>query len=247
MRYLIVSDIHANLEGLNAVLEANEGLYDQILSCGDFVDYCASPNEVCNWARTHCEVVIRGNHDKACCGLDDTDDYNPLAQAAVQWTMGQLTPENLEWLRMLPQGPVWIEDKFQLVHGSPYHEDEYLLDAQEIIRARQVMQTPLVFFGHTHLQCAIRFHGDQGTMLPTVGAEEDGTLIQLEPGDFYLINPGSVGQPRDRDWRASCALYDSTENRVLLRRIPYDIRGAQQKVRDSGLPPMLAERLSRGQ
>jgi diadenosine tetraphosphatase ApaH/serine/threonine PP2A family protein phosphatase len=158
-----------------------------------------------------------------------------------------LTPENLEWLRMLPQGPVWIEDKFQLVHGSPYHEDEYLLDAQEIIRARQVMQTPLVFFGHTHLQCAIRFHGDQGTMLPTVGAEEDGTLIQLEPGDFYLINPGSVGQPRDRDWRASCALYDSTENRVLLRRIPYDIRGAQQKVRDSGLPPMLAERLSRGQ
>jgi diadenosine tetraphosphatase ApaH/serine/threonine PP2A family protein phosphatase len=109
------------------------------------------------------------------------------------------------------------------------------------------MQTPLVFFGHTHLQCAIRFHGDQGTMLPTVGAEEDGTLIQLEPGDCYLINPGSVGQPRDRDWRASCALYDSTENRVLLRRIPYDIRGAQQKVRDSGLPPMLAERLSRGQ
>lgn len=120
VRYLIVSDIHANLEGLNAILAANEGLYDQILCCGDFVDYCASPNEVCDWARTHCEVVIRGNHDKACCGLDDTDDYNPLAQAAVQWTMGQLTPENLEWLRMLPQGPVWIEDKFQLVHGSPY-------------------------------------------------------------------------------------------------------------------------------
>ena len=83
MRYLIVSDIHANLEGLNAVLAANEGLYDQILCCGDFVDYCASPNEICDWARTHCEVVIRGNHDKACCGLDDTDDYNPLAQAAV--------------------------------------------------------------------------------------------------------------------------------------------------------------------
>ena len=88
MRYLIVSDIHANLEGLRAVLAANKGLYDQILCCGDFVDYCASPNEVCDWARENCEVVIRGNHDKACCGLDDTDDYNPLAQAAVKWTMG---------------------------------------------------------------------------------------------------------------------------------------------------------------
>ncbi len=247
MRYLIVSDIHANLEGLRAVLAANEGLYDEILCCGDFVDYCANPNEICEWARENCAAVIRGNHDKACCGLDDTDDYNPLAQAAVAWTMGQLTAENLEWLRNLPQGPLWIENKFQLVHGSPYHEDEYLLDVGEIIRARQTMEAQLVFFGHTHLQGAIRFHGDQGMMLPTVTAEEETVLLELDPEDYYLINPGSVGQPRDRDWRASCALYDSEKHRVLLRRIPYDIAGAQQRIRASGLPPMLAERLARGQ
>ena len=84
-------------------------------------------------------------------------------------------------------------------------------------------------------------------MLPTVAVDEETSLIELQPGDHYLINPGSVGQPRDRDWRASCALYDSTENRVLLRRIPYDISGSQQRIRASGLPPMLAERLSRGQ
>ena len=109
------------------------------------------------------------------------------------------------------------------------------------------MQTRLVFFGHTHLQCAIRFHGEQGMMLPTVGADEETKLIELDPDDYYLINPGSVGQPRDRDWRASCVLYDSTENRVLLRRIPYDIAGAQTRIRESGLPPALADRLARGQ
>lgn len=247
MRYLIVSDIHANLQALEAVIAANEGLYDRILCCGDFVDYCASPNEVCDWSRESCDMVIRGNHDKACCGLDDTDDYNPLAQAAVVWTKGTLTAKNLEWLRNLPKGPVWVEERFQLVHGSPFDEDEYLLDVHEIIRARENMQCPLVFFGHTHLQCGFRFHEEQGMVLPTVTPQESASLITIEPGDYYLINPGSVGQPRDRDWRAACALYDSEKGNILLRRIEYDVEAAQRRIRESGLPPMLADRLGRGQ
>jgi predicted phosphodiesterase len=247
VRYLIVSDIHANLEALRAVVTASAGSFDRILCCGDFVDYCASPNEICEWARKNCDAVIRGNHDKACCGLDDTDDYNPLAQAAVRWTMSALTRENLEWLRMLPQGPRWIEETFQLVHGSPYHEDEYLLDAHEIIRARQVMQCTLVFFGHTHLQCAMRFHESEGSMLPVVQPNQDSITFELVPGDYYLINPGSVGQPRDRDWRAGFAIYDKEAGTVTLKRIEYDISGAQERVRQSGLPVMLAERLARGQ
>lgn len=246
MRYLIVSDIHANLEGLEAVLAANQGLYDQILCCGDFVDYCASPNEICDWARENCAVVIRGNHDKACCGLDDTDDYNPLAQAAVQWTMTQLRPDNVEWLRNLPRGPVWVEDKFQLVHGSPFDEDEYLLDVAEYVRARQSMEAKLIFFGHTHLQGAVRFHADQGMMLPSVGPDEETVLVEIDPEDYYLINPGSAGQPRDRDWRVGCVLYDSEKDRAVLRRVPYDLLAAQRRIRDSGLPPMLADRLARG-
>lgn len=247
MRYLIVTDIHANLEALNAVLAANVGLYDQIVCCGDFVDYGADPNAICDWARRECATVIRGNHDKACCGLDSTDDYNPLAQAAVVWTMRTLTPENLEWLRVLPMGPVWVEQKFQLVHGSPYDEDEYLLEIPEIIRSRQVMEAPIVFFGHTHLQGAIHFHEDQGSVLPTIGPNETAKVFTIQPGDYYLINPGSVGQPRDRDWRAGCALYDTATGEMVLRRIEYDIANAQRKIVEAGLPPALADRLSRGQ
>jgi diadenosine tetraphosphatase ApaH/serine/threonine PP2A family protein phosphatase len=247
VRYLIVSDIHANLEGLNAVLAANSGLYDQILCCGDFVDYGASPNEICDWARANCAAVIRGNHDKACCGLDNTDDYNPLAQAAVIWTMKTLTPANTEWLRGLPKGPVWIEDSFQLVHGSPYDEDEYLLDVPEIIRARQSMQAPLVFFGHTHLQGAVQFQGEQGGVIPAVPGNESAKVVQIQPGSYYLVNPGSTGQPRDRDWRAGCALYDSLTKELVLRRVEYDVAGAQRRIVEAGLPPALADRLSRGQ
>jgi predicted phosphodiesterase len=246
VRYLIVSDIHANWEALQGVLAASAGLYDEILCCGDLVDYCASPNEICDWAKQECSAVIRGNHDKACCGMDDIDDYNPLAQAAVRWTMSTLTEENFEYLRNLAQGPKWIDETFQLVHGSPYHEDEYLLNVQEIIRARQVMECPLVFFGHTHLPCIMHFHEDRGMYIPAAQPYEDTTSITLEPGDYYLINPGSVGQPRDRDWRAAFVIYDKTARTVTMRRVPYDLAGAQERIRSSGLPLTLAERLARG-
>lgn len=235
------------MEALHAVLDNAAGQYDRIINCGDFVDYAASPNEVVDWARTYCSAVIRGNHDKACCGLDSTEDYNPLAKAAVSWTMTELRPDNLEWLRVLPQGPSSIDGLFQIVHGSPYHEDEYLLEAFEVFRSREYMQLPLVFFGHTHLQIGFQFRAGEGMVLAPVPADQREIVWDLIEGDYYLINPGSVGQPRDRDWRAAYAIYDSDERRVTLRRIEYDLAGAQRRILNAGLPPMLADRLSRGQ
>jgi diadenosine tetraphosphatase ApaH/serine/threonine PP2A family protein phosphatase len=229
------------------VLDHASGQYDRIVNCGDFVDYGASPNEVVDWSRTYCAAVIRGNHDKACCGMDSTDDYNPLAKAAVSWTMTELRPDNLEWLRALPQGPMTIDGQFQIVHGSPFHEDEYLLEAFEVFRAREHMQLPLVFFGHTHLQIGFQFRGGEGMVLAPVPPDQREVAWDLIEGDYYLINPGSVGQPRDRDWRAAYALYDSDLRRVTLRRIEYDLAGAQRRILEAGLPPMLADRLSRGQ
>ncbi len=130
MRYLILSDLHANLQALDAVVAAATGRYDQALCCGDLIGYGADPNPVVEWVRGHCTQVVRGNHDKACTGLDDLSWFNPVARHAAIWTQKALTPQNIEYARNLPKGPLIVEN-FELVHGSPYDEDEYVLAAEE--------------------------------------------------------------------------------------------------------------------
>ncbi len=245
MRYLIVSDIHANWEALEAVMAHAKGLYEKILCCGDLVGYGADPNKAVEWVREHCDAVVRGNHDKACVGLEDLEWFNPVAREAALWTMRVLTPENSEYARALAQGPVEV-DGFQLVHGSAADEDEYVLAPGEAEMAFGYMEKRVEFFGHTHFQGGFIWNHARVEILPRVAPRKDKLPLELDPVCGYMINPGSVGQPRDGDPRAAYALYDNESGLVTYRRTEYDIEGAQRKIRDAGLPPILADRLAVG-
>ena len=250
MRILLISDIHANLEALEACLAAAPE-FDVVANLGDLVGYGASPNEVTERSRDLGKVFVRGNHDKAATGLMDLEDFNPMAAAAANWTREHLTPENLQWLRALPQGPMPLESvaNVQLVHGSPEDEDEYLVSLPDAISRLIVLDVPITFFGHTHLQGGFFANGSGADAFRpeyrTIGQAEN-VPLQLKKSARYLINPGSVGQPRDGDWRAAFALYDAAAMILTWYRVPYDLKEAQQRILDAGLPDRLALRLKEG-
>ena len=250
MRILLLSDIHANLEALDACL-ANAPSFDMVLNLGDIVGYGASPNEVTDRSRQLGRVFVRGNHDKAATGVMDLNDFNPMAAAAAIWTRNELRSENLEWLRALPQGPISVPDfpDVQLVHGSPNDEDEYVVSLGDALAPLITLATPLTFFGHTHLQGGFFANGSSADGFRpeyrTVGQAES-VALQLKKGARYLINPGSVGQPRDGDWRAAFALYDTGEQVVHFHRTPYNLKQAQDRIFAANLPARLATRLAAG-
>jgi predicted phosphodiesterase len=244
MRYLVVSDIHANWEALQAVLQDAEGTYETIVCLGDVVGYGADPNRVTEWVRDNVAKVIRGNHDKVCCGLEDPLLFNPIAEKAARWTLGQLTPENRDFLRGLAKGPA-EEDGFLMVHGSVLDEDEYLLDPRDTVLQFVNANGKPVFFGHTHVQGGFLFW-QAGEKSKPAAFQPDGSALRLRPERGQLVNPGSVGQPRDMNWLAAYALYDSDSAVVEFRRCEYDLATAQKKIRDAGLPAALAERLAVG-
>lgn len=244
MRYLIVSDLHGNWEALESVLRSATSQYERAICCGDLVGYGADPNLVVEWVRANCTVVVRGNHDKACTGMDDLEWFNPVARAAALWTQDSLTAENVEYTRTLPQGPI-LEDGFQVVHGSPFDEDEYVIAAEEAGQAFGYLECRLAFFGHTHVQGGFIWNRSRVEIIHCASAG-DGQIMEIDPECAYLINPGSVGQPRDGDPRSAYALYDSDSRVVTYRRVDYDVERAQKRIRDSGLPPILADRLSVG-
>ncbi|MGH7447802.1 MAG: metallophosphoesterase family protein, partial [Longimicrobiales bacterium] len=206
MRYLILSDIHSNWEALQAVLAKAQDQYDQILNCGDLVGYGPDPNAVVEFCRDHSAAVIRGNHDKASIGLENLDWFNPVARTSAIWTNSALTEASKDYLRTLPQGPLPV-DGCHIVHGSPVDEDEYLLSASDVETAASDLSTGLAFFGHTHLQAAFLVHRNGVMQLRWPN-------IELEPDSAYMINPGSVGQPRDGDPRAAYAIYEPEERLV---------------------------------
>ena len=245
MRDLIISDIHANLEGLTAVVEAASGEYERVICCGDLVGYGADPNVVIEWVRENAAVVIRGNHDKVATGLDSMEDFNPLAKRAAIWTANAMTAENFAWLKALPKGPVLVDD-YEVVHGSPRDEDEYVIEGPEVRVAMEAATQELTFFGHTHLQGGFQLKQRKVILIGPPFPDESEYTFQLSPDYRYLVNPGSAGQPRDGDWRAGAAIYDSEMKTVRLLRVSYDLETAQRKIREAGLPPLLADRLARG-
>jgi diadenosine tetraphosphatase ApaH/serine/threonine PP2A family protein phosphatase len=250
VRILIFSDIHANLEALDACLDAAPE-HDRVFNLGDIVGYGANPNEVTERARGLGEVFVRGNHDKAATGLTSLEDFNPVAGLAALWTRQQLTPGNLEFLRALPQGPVAPLKNLQCVHGSPQDEDEYVLMRRDAYSILAHAAAPLIFFGHTHLQGAYWIddaHESEGIVAPQYPSRDRPQHFQfsLTPTAKYLVNPGSIGQPRDGDPRAAFALYDAQARTVTFHRVPYNIAKAQQKIRAAGLPGHLAARLAEG-
>ncbi len=250
MRILVLSDIHSNLEALEACLSAAPA-YDVAVNLGDIVGYGANPNEVVDRARSLGKHFVRGNHDKAAAGLMDLTDFNPIAGMAALWTRQHLTPENLAWLRQLPQGPVHIPDlpDAQFVHGSPVDEDEYLVTPDDAVESLMQAPVPLTFFGHSHVQGAFSSTpGEQGALRPIYASlgKAESAEWRLDEGIHYLVNPGSVGQPRDGDWRAAFAVFDSKAYSVTFYRVPYNLKGAQDRIVAANLPPRLATRLAAG-
>ncbi len=245
MRYLILSDIHANWEALQAVLEDARGACDSVLCCGDLVGYGADPNRVVEWARQNVAAVVRGNHDKASVGLDDLEWFNPVARSAALWTERSMSVENASYLRQLPKGPLRV-GAFQILHGTPLDEDEYLMSALAASGLAEYLETSVSFFGHTHIQGAFVLEGYEVDWIEKPDPDSDRLSIGLEDDALYLINPGSVGQPRDNDPRAAYALYAPEERRVEFRRVSYALEIAQAKIRRAGLPDLLAERLTWG-
>lgn len=239
MPYLILSDIHSNREALEAVTADAQGRYDRILCLGDIVGYGADPNFTAQWVREHATAVVRGNHDKMCSGIESVEGHNGPAKAAAEWTRTQLTSANAKYLASLPRGPLRV-DGIDLVHGSPVDEDEYLIHAGDVATAREGIDTQITFFGHTHVQ--------GGFLLARRGTRRimgEG-ILQIEPDHLYLLNPGSVGQPRDTDPKSAYAIYTPESRTVEYRRVKYDIAKTAQKILDAGLPAILAGRLYEG-
>ena len=246
MRYLILSDIHANLTALDTVLAVAKGRWDKAVCLGDLVGYGPDPNEVVERVRALPAVTIRGNHDKAIAGIADADEFNPIARNAVLWTRAQLRPENQAYLENLPKGPLTV-DGFTIVHGAVHDEDEYVLSPALAVDGLRDAPTPVTFFGHTHLQGGFSLRGEEVTLLhfKPSGGNEFFTL-RVDQDTTYLLNPGSIGQPRDGDPRAGFAIADLDSQSIEFWRVPYDIENVQGRMRDAGLPEALILRLSFG-
>ena len=243
MVYLILSDIHANMEALEAVLAA-AGRYDHALVLGDLVGYGADPNDVVERVRKlPSATFIRGNHDKVAARLASVEHFNHLARFAIQWTAEALTPANFDWLAALPAGPVAVDDIVEICHGAPFDEDAYIFDDLDVRRAMAAASRPLCLFGHTHVPAAFKL---ADVLLPVGPLRGDRFRLRLESTARYLVNCGAVGQPRDGDPRAAFALLDATGSTLTIVRVPYDVVGAQTKIIEAGLPDVLAHRLAIG-
>jgi len=248
MRILVLSDLHANATALNAALAAAQGRWEQIVCLGDVVGYGPDPNEVTSKIRELGAQTIRGNHDKAATGLMPTDDFNPVAKAAVDWTRSQLSPDNLKWLTDLPHGPLEVSG-IALVHGALQDEDEYVFTPEQALEGLLDSAAVVTFFGHTHHQGGFSYSnaGNQLEMLNLrPRSSESFTALRLSEGSRYLLNPGSIGQPRDGDSRAGFAIADLEHSVVEFWRVPYDVADVQSRMRTARLPEALVQRLSLG-
>jgi predicted phosphodiesterase len=246
MRYLVISDIHANVEAYDAVMaEAAAFGYDKVLVLGDLVGYGADPNLVCERIRAlQPAALIRGNHDKVGSGVESAEGFNAVARNAIRWTFETLTPDNRAWLAALPSGPMIVDEAIEICHGTPFDEDAYVFDDLDALRAMHAARRPLCLFGHTHVQVGHFLSRDQFGL---ASADDKRPLvIPLDDANRYLVNPGSVGQPRDSDPRAGFAIADTKAREVALYRVDYPIAKSQARILEEGLPDVLAHRLALG-
>jgi diadenosine tetraphosphatase ApaH/serine/threonine PP2A family protein phosphatase len=239
--HAILSDIHGNLEALEAVLADLDRVKPASVVClGDFVGYGASPNECIDRLRPRLEGAVIGNHDLAAVGKLPLRGFHEDAATAARWTDAALTPENRVYLESLPYQREWRGTR--IVHGAPSEPSEwrYVLSARDALAEFGAFTEPVCFIGHSHFPCAFDRHASELRFL-----RDD--RIPLEPGHRYLVTVGSVGQPRDGDPRACYALYDETAGTIRNVRMEYDVDGAMRRIRAAGLPAFLAERLKWGE
>ncbi len=243
MAVLVIADVHANLQALDAVLE-DAGEVDAVWCLGDSVGYGAQPNEVLARLRAVGALCVAGNHEWAALERLDLRTFNPAAAEAARWTAEALSAASHAMLSELPERRV--EDRCTLVHGSPRDPIwEYILAPWVARENFDFFDTRVCFFGHTHVPAA---HGLVHPAMPEspTGRVHGDQAIELHPGDRYLLNPGSVGQPRDEDERAAYLLWDPDTRGCQWRRVDYDVEAAQALIRDAGLPDVLWQRLGVG-
>jgi predicted phosphodiesterase len=246
MRLLVFSDVHANATALEAVLKACAGRWERAVCLGDVVGYGPDPNEVVERVRPLVSAIVRGNHDKAVGGVADLEDFNPVARAAVEWTKKQLRPENLRYVQSLPKGPLNANGA-ALIHGAVEDEDEYLFAPEQALTSLLASPRAVTFFGHTHIQGGFAYDGaviERIEVSPSL--ESNFEVVSLEPKRRYLLNPGSVGQPRDGDPRAAFAVADLDKHKVEFWRTQYDISAVQERMERAGAPEALVLRLAFG-
>jgi predicted phosphodiesterase len=243
MRVVIISDIHSNFVALEAVLAA-AGPCDELWNLGDTIGYGPRPNECMATMREQAKVMIAGNHDLACLGLVDLSDFNPDARAANIWNGEQLLPDHRAALEATPP-MLSVSERFLVAHGSPRDAIwEYLLTRAQAQENFNRFDQQVCFVGHSHVPLVfLRQAGEraEGPLLP-----DDGDTVALRGDTRYLINPGSVGQPRNQDPRAAFAVLETQTDTVTFRRVPYDIARTQQEMRAVQLPEPLAIRLQYG-
>ncbi len=242
MKIALVSDIHSNLVALEAVLEVLP-LYDQLWCLGDTIGYGPRPNECLQYMRDLGTYVLTGNHDLASLGEISLEDFNPFARRANEWNNHQLQPELRAYLHERP-AKLAVEPDVTLAHASPRDPIwEYIQDAGTARANLEHFSTSLCLVGHTHVPMIFALHPDGRVQF---GHAQRGEVVQLRPGARYILNPGSVGQPRDENPRAAYAIWDTEAATVRFERIGYDIGATQRQMRQAGLPEPLAERLAHG-
>ena len=243
MQIALVSDIHSNLVALEAVLEALPA-YDQLWCLGDTIGYGPRPNECLQYMQDLGTYVLTGNHDLACLGQVSLEDFNSLARRANEWNSRQLLPDLRIYLHERP-AKMTVEPDVTLAHASPRDPIwEYIQDVETALENVPHFSSSLCLVGHTHVPMFFALHADGQAQF---GHMQRGEVVQLRPGSRYILNPGSVGQPRDENPRAAYALWDTTAATVRFERIGYDIGATQRQMRKAGLPSLLAERLAYGQ
>ncbi|HXG57976.1 MAG TPA: metallophosphoesterase family protein [Thermoanaerobaculia bacterium] len=242
MKALVVSDLHSNFEALRAVIRrVQRKKYDHVICLGDFVGYGGQPNQVVETMRhlRKRKIYIRGNHDRVASGLDEAVGFNQVAKYAAIWTRDHLSAPNRRFLRDLPVGPERTGDLL-VCHGAPHDEDEYVFHEDHAAQIFGMTDAPIILYGHTHLPVIFSLDPDGWVRGAAIRGE---ATVKLDSSRRYLINPGSVGQPRDRNPDASFAMLDTVRRTIQFFRVPYDIEKAQAAILKAGLPRILADRL----
>ncbi len=245
MRALVVSDLHSNAEALKAVMNrVRRKKFEQIICLGDFVGYGAQPNQVLDVMRTFKarKLYIRGNHDRVAAGVEDGEGFNQAAKQAALWTRDRLSVPNRRFLEKLPLGPV-LRNGVMVCHGSPHDEDEYVFNEHHARIVFDQHDAKIILYGHTHMP--VIFEMSEEGRVQGFAVRGD-AIVRLDPSMRYLINPGSVGQPRDRNPRASFMILDAKKHTVQFFRVEYDVEKTQLSILKAGLPRILADRLTHG-
>lgn len=244
MRYLVFSDIHSNIEAFEKFLgQKKVKNIDKILFLGDLVGYGPDPDGVIGLFRQLPRLkAVRGNHDKVIADLESSALFNPAAAFSAEWSKLNISPANFQYLKKLPKGPLVVDRFITICHGSTFDEDYYVFSQFEATESFRFMGTSIGFFGHTHFPIIYYLRNEKLDVVPL----NENTRIKLDRNTRYLINPGSIGQPRDKNPAPSYIIFDSLKMEISFNRFSYDVGKTQKKIRDAGLPELLASRLEAG-